>query len=134
MHIQHEVSSDKKSTTNNLILFNQILPSKQRSDVTKTREKLLIMIGILLVSDEKMILSIYLICIIFIQSLCLLHFINCFISYVTKTPAQTEGTQDIYQLTSALVSIVYYGLGFFVAWRYSRIGLLIVCNHLLANK
>jgi hypothetical protein len=55
MHIQHEVSSDKKSTTNNLILFNQILPSKQRSDVTKTREKLLIMIGILLVSDEKMI-------------------------------------------------------------------------------
>ncbi len=63
-----------------------------------------------------------------------MNFILIFITYVTKTPAQAEATKDISGLASALFSIVYYGFGLFVTRRYSRTGLLIVCNHSFTNK
>jgi len=50
-------------------------------------------------------------------------------SYATNNLSADQTSNSSSQLVSILISFVYYGFGFLVAYRYYQTGLLVVCNN-----
>lgn len=49
----------------------------------------------------------------------------------STTENYTENNQRIVDAVEALIWIIFYGFGLFVAYRYSKTGLHVVCIYLL---
>jgi hypothetical protein len=56
MHRQNEVFPDEKPVINDFTLRNRILSLKRQPEVNETRQRVLFIVGVLLVSNEKVII------------------------------------------------------------------------------
>jgi hypothetical protein len=112
MELQNEISTDKTSMINDSPMPNKPPSLEQQSEVKRTRKILLTLIGTLIV-------------------LCCINFIFIIHSYATGNSLENQLPNSSSQLVSVLISIICYGFGLLVTYRYYQTGLLVVCVNYL---
>jgi len=106
MRSHNAVWTSKTITINDFNLPNELPSLKQPPEVIGTRKTLLILIGVLLIFwFMDLVFTVYI--------------------YATNDSPKDQSLNSSSQLVSLFLSIVYYGFGFLVTYRYYRTGLLV---------
>ena len=125
MYLHNEVLEGKPPLTKNFVSSDQSLSWKQRPEVLRLRKRLLILIGLTIVTSRNLIETIDML--VFQAFDCMSFITNC-IAVAVNGSKKGQSSSGIWLYITPIVSLAFYALGFYSTHRCRRNSLLAVCN------
>jgi hypothetical protein len=123
----NEVLADNSAMIQGGANTSNDLPSLEKDPIlNRIRKVLIVLIGINFVSKSNENRFKNIIWFLYIQVLSLTNFLFVIHSYAATESLESQSPNSSSQLVSVIISLIFYGFGLLVAYRYYQTGLLIV--------